>query len=177
MVSETDRAVARQGWIVYSPRAMRIECDYLIIGTGVAGLTAARALAGSGRIIMVTKRDAAESSSQHAQGGVASVLDVEDSFEAHIEDTLTAVRGLCNRDIVEMCVRDGPARIRELQDLGAEFTMSAGHPGKLDLGREGGHSARRIVHAADATGREMVRALLQMAVELPDEELDLPASA
>jgi L-aspartate oxidase len=152
-------------------RAMRIECDYLVIGTGVAGLTFARAVAGKGRVLMLTKLEAEESATIHAQGGVASVTSVEDSFEAHIEDTLRAGRGLCRRDVVELTVRDGPARIRELRDIGAHFSMLAGHPGELDLGREGGHSKRRIVHAADATGRELIRALLASVRALPDVEI------
>jgi L-aspartate oxidase len=151
--------------------AMRIECDFLVIGTGVAGLTFARAVAGRGRVLLLTKLEAEESATVHAQGGVASVTSVEDSFEAHIDDTLRAGRGLCRRDVVELCVRDGPARIRELQEIGAHFSMLAGHPGELDLGREGGHSRRRIVHAADATGRELIRALLASVRALPDVEI------
>jgi L-aspartate oxidase len=150
---------------------MRTECDFLVIGTGVAGLTFARAVADRGRVLMISKRELQESASQYAQGGVASVIDDEDSFEAHIGDTIEAGRGLCRRDVVELCVKDGPARIRELQALGAEFSTRKGHPDKLDLGREGGHSARRIVHAADATGRELVRALLAHVRGLPNVEL------
>ncbi len=150
---------------------MRVECDFLVIGTGVAGLTFARAVAGRGRVILLSKREVAVSATQNAQGGVASVTDEQDSFDAHIEDTLAAGRGLCRPDAVEMCVRDGPARIRELQELGARFTMHKGRPDELDLGREGGHSARRIVHAEDATGREMIRALLETVRTLPDVEL------
>ncbi len=150
---------------------MRVECDFLVIGTGVAGLTFARAVAGRGRVILLSKREVVVSATQNAQGGVASVTDEQDSFAAHIEDTLTAGRGLCRRDAVEMCVRDGPARIKELQELGARFTTHKGRPDELDLGREGGHSARRIVHAADATGREMIRTLLETVRELPDVEL------
>ncbi|MBW2276425.1 MAG: L-aspartate oxidase [Deltaproteobacteria bacterium] len=150
---------------------MRTECDYLVIGSGVAGLTFARAVAGQGRVIMITKREVEESASQYAQGGVASVIAADDSFESHIDDTLGAGRGLCRRDVVELCVKDGPTRIRELQDLGAEFSRRKGHPDELDLGREGGHSARRIVHAADATGREVIRALLETVRALRDTEI------
>jgi L-aspartate oxidase len=150
---------------------MRVTCDYLVIGTGVAGLEFARAVAGSGRVLMVTKRDAEVSATHEAQGGVATVIDGADSFEAHIDDTLRAGGGLCRREIVELCVRDGPGRIAELQALGARFTTRKGHPDELDLGREGGHSARRIVHAEDATGKEVVRALLGAARALPDVEI------
>jgi len=149
----------------------RIECDYLVIGTGVAGLEFARAVAGTGRVVMITKREADVSATHEAQGGVATVLDTHDSFEAHIADTLRAGCGLCKRDIVEMCVKDGPGRIAELQSVGARFTASKEHPSELDLGREGGHSTRRIVHAADATGREVVRALLADVRQLPSVEL------
>ena len=150
---------------------MRVECDYLVIGTGVAGLEFARAVAGTGRVAMVTKRRADVSATHEAQGGVATVIDTGDSFEAHIADTLRAGCGLCKRDIVELCVRDGPGRIAELQAVGAQFTTRKEHPSQLDLGREGGHSSRRIVHAADATGREVVRALLAAVRGLPDVEI------
>ena len=146
---------------------MRVECDYLVIGTGVAGLEVARTVAGRGRVAMVTKLEADASATREAQGGVATVIDVADSFEAHIEDTLRAGCGLCRRDVVEMCVRDGPGRIADLQRLGARFTTRKDHPEELDLGREGGHSARRIVHAADATGKEVVRAMLAAVRALP----------
>ena len=150
---------------------MRVECDYLVIGTGVAGLEFARTVAGSGRVVMLAKREAEVSATHEAQGGVATVIDSTDSFEAHIDDTLGAGCGLCKRDIVEMCVRDGPGRIAELQSLGARFTTRKDHPEELDLGREGGHSSRRIVHATDATGREVVRALLAAVRRLPDVEI------
>lgn len=144
-------------------KKMRITCDFLVIGGGVAGLTLARSVAGQGRTILISKTGIEESATRKAQGGIASVLDIKDSFEAHIQDTLTAGRGLCRKDAVEVCVKDGPARIRELQSIGTHFTTVPNHPEELDLGREGGHSARRIVHAADATGQEMVRALLEEA--------------
>jgi L-aspartate oxidase len=150
---------------------MRVECDFLVIGTGVAGLTFARKVAGKGRVLLLTKLEAEQSATNHAQGGVASVLDVEDSFESHVEDTLRAGRGLCRREVVELCVREGPAQIRELQELGASFTVQSAEPDKLDLGREGGHSARRIVHAADATGRELIRALLDTVRKLENVEI------
>ena len=140
---------------------MRIKCDFLVIGGGVAGLTLARSVSRQGRTILITKTEIEESATRKAQGGIATVLDIKDSFDAHIQDTLTAGRGLCRRDAVEICVKDGPARIRELQAIGTHFTTVPDHPDELDLGREGGHSARRIVHAADATGQEMVRALLE----------------
>lgn len=140
---------------------MRINCDFLVIGGGVAGLTLARSVSTQGRTILITKTEIEESATRKAQGGIATVLDMEDSFDAHIKDTLTAGRGLCRPEAVEVCVKDGPARIRQLQEIGTHFTTRPDHPDELDLGREGGHSARRIVHAADATGQEMVRALVE----------------
>lgn len=139
---------------------MRLECDYLVIGSGIAGLTFARKVTGKGRVIIVSKTTAEESSTEKAQGGIASVLSIEDTFESHIRDTHAAGRGLCNQAAVEQCVKDGPARIRELEEIGVHFSMRQDHPGELDLGKEGGHSKRRIVHATDATGKEVMRALL-----------------
>lgn len=139
---------------------MRIECDFLVIGSGIAGLTFAHQAAEFGRVIVVSKTAAEESSTERAQGGIATVLSIEDSFDAHIQDTLKAGRGLCNLAAVEKCVEDGPARIRELMSFGVRFSERADHPGELDLGREGGHSKRRIVHATDATGHEVIRGLL-----------------
>jgi L-aspartate oxidase len=150
---------------------MRIECDYLVIGTGVAGITFARAVGEEARIVVISKRDAEDTATRKAQGGIATVWDTDDSFEAHIKDTLTAGRGLCKREAVEICVKDGPARIRELQDIGALFSTKPDHPDQLDLGREGGHSARRIVHAADATGMEVARALLESLRSQPNVTL------
>jgi len=149
---------------------MRIDCDFLVIGTGVAGLTFARKISGKGRVILLTKVEVDNSATYKAQGGVASVTDQHDSFEAHIRDTLEAGRGICHRDVVDLCVREGPETIRELVELGARFTTRKGHPDELDLGQEGGHSARRIVHAADATGKEMIRALLETVRQLPGVE-------
>ena len=150
---------------------MRLECDYLIIGTGVAGLTFARSLGDKGRVILLTKSDIDASATSQAQGGVAAVTDGKDSFDAHVRDTLTAGRGICHRDVVEMCVEAGPDRIQDLVNLGTHFTMSKESPGELDLGKEGGHSARRIVHAADATGKEMIRALRETVRAMPNVEI------
>jgi len=142
---------------------MGIECDYLVIGSGIAGLSfALEAAARGGNVVVVTKRKVNESATAHAQGGIAAVLDPQDSFENHAADTLTAGRGLSHADVVDMVVRDGPQRITELIELGATFSMAeagaSGEP-RLDLTKEGGHSARRVVHAEDITGREVQRAL------------------
>ena len=134
--------------------------DYLIIGSGIAGLTFALGVADHGSVAIVTKDRSDESNSSYAQGGIATVWSPEDSFEAHIADTLTAGAGLCHEDVVEMVVRDGPERIRELIALGTRFDSHLeGDAIEYDLGREGGHSRRRVLHASDLTGQEIVRAL------------------
>jgi L-aspartate oxidase len=136
---------------------MSLHFDYLVVGSGSAGLTFALNVAKSGKVGIITKKDRAESNTNYAQGGIASVLSSDDSFEAHVQDTLTAGAGLCDREAVEVIVGEGPEIIRELVEMGAEFTRKNGD---IDLGREGGHSANRIVHAADMTGREIEKVLL-----------------
>ena len=109
-----------------------------------------------------TKKHRAESNTNYAQGGIAAVIGKEDSFEAHVRDTLEAGAGLCREAVVRTIVEEGPDRIRELIELGVRFSeiKQRGHEKGFDLGMEGGHSARRILHAKDATGREVERALL-----------------
>ena len=124
-----------------------------------------------GRVTMVTKRAITESNSAYAQGGIAAVWDDEDSYDNHVQDTLVAGAGLCRREAVELCVREGPERVAELIELGAEFTRRQNNPEEYDLHREGGHSHRRILHAADFTGREMVRAL--SAAIRSDDRIDM----
>jgi L-aspartate oxidase len=139
---------------------MTYQTDFLIIGTGVAGLTLAIKLAEHGSVMVVTKKGATDTNTNFAQGGIASVFDSVDSYDLHVKDTLDAGDGICNHDAVEMVVREGPNRIRELIDLGVKFNASKN--GKvLDLGREGGHSVNRIVHAQDMTGREVEKILLE----------------
>ncbi|MBI5874623.1 MAG: L-aspartate oxidase [Deltaproteobacteria bacterium] len=141
---------------------MEIRTDFLVIGSGIAGLSFALKAAKLGTVSLVTKREKRESATFYAQGGIASVLSAEDSFEAHVKDTLEAGAGLCHPDIVEMVVKDGPNRIRELMELGASFTKrTVNNNEELDLGKEGGHSKRRIVHAQDMTGREIEEAVLK----------------
>ena len=144
---------------------MEIRSDFLVIGSGIAGLSFALKVAGAGTVTLLTKRDIRESATFYAQGGIASVSSKEDTFEAHIKDTLDAGAGLCDPAVVETVVRDAPARIKELIDLGVNFSRRAiGEDMELDLGREGGHSKRRIVHAEDLTGRAVEEALVH-AVE------------
>jgi L-aspartate oxidase len=141
---------------------MRHQHDFLVLGTGVAGLSFALQAARHGSVAVLSKRGRSETNTAYAQGGIAAVLGPEDSFDQHIQDTLVAGAGLCREDAVRVTVTEGPARIRELIDLGAEFTREA-TPFGYHLTREGGHSQRRVVHAADLTGREVERTLLAAA--------------
>ncbi len=154
----------------------RIQCDYLIIGSGLAGLTAALQAAKHGKVIVVTKASAEQCNTRYAQGGIACVVDHDDTFEAHIADTLTAGAGLCHPDVVRDIVKAGPARMRDLEELGLRFTRrgevrethSQEEANQFDLGREGGHSARRVLHAGDITGREVSEVLLARCRENPN---------
>ncbi|MHA7631859.1 L-aspartate oxidase [Corallococcus sp. M7] len=139
--------------------------DFLVMGGGVAGLSFALQAARHGTVAVLTKRERGEGNTAYAQGGIAGVLSPTDSFDAHIDDTLVAGAGLCHRDAVEVTVREGPARLKELVALGAAFDQRGG---EFDLTREGGHSARRIIHAGDITGREVQRALLAACDEQPN---------
>jgi L-aspartate oxidase len=140
--------------------------DVLIIGGGLAGLRAANAVDPGLSVLVVTKESLRQSNSNYAQGGIAGVLDPEDRFEDHIADTLTAGGKLCDRAVVEMVVREAPERIRELITWGTNFDLEAG---ELALGREGGHSHDRIVHAlGDATGKEVMRAVIEHTRNLPN---------
>jgi L-aspartate oxidase len=149
---------------------MPIRCDYLVIGSGVAGLTFALEAARHADVLVVTKRELEESATARAQGGIAAVLDPADSFAHHVRDTLEAGRGLSDPEVVEMVVRDAPDRVRGLMSLGATFSRVGGRTdsdAELDLTREGGHSARRVVHAGDLTGREVQRALNHAVLKDP----------
>ena len=146
--------------------------DFLVIGSGIAGLTFALDVADHGRVAIVTKDRAGESNSFYAQGGVASVWSGDDSFESHGADTIAAGAGLCHEDVVEMVVREGPERIRDLIALGTRFdTQGQGGALEYDLGREGGHSRRRVLHAGDLTGQEIVRALTAALLGHPNVSL------
>jgi len=158
----------------YPPLAMSITCDCLVIGGGVAGLTFALEAAKRAEVIVIAKRSLDDTSTSRAQGGIAAVLDPADSFEAHVRDTLESGRGISHPDVVDMVVRDAPERIRDLIRLGTEFSKNSGGSKDdvgLDLTKEGGHSARRIVHAADLTGAEVQRALLEAARANPRIQL------
>jgi L-aspartate oxidase len=126
--------------------------DYLVIGSGIAGLTFALKVARTGTVAIITKKHRAESNTNYAQGGIAAVMGKDDSFDLHIRDTLEAGAGLCREEVVRTIVREGPALVRELIEWGVKFAD--------DFGREGGHTRRRVLHAGDITGREIERALL-----------------
>ena len=137
------------------------ETDVLIVGSGVSGLFTAFKLADTHKIFILSKKQEYESSTYYAQGGIASVFSLTDSFEAHIKDTHKAGVNLCREDVVTFCVEEAPERIHELIDLGVQFSKRDGHDNEYDLTKEGGHSHRRILHAKDMTGQEIERALLQ----------------
>src|SRR5688500_10739632 len=156
-------------------------CDFLVIGSGIAGLSFALEAAEHGEVILVTKRARDESNTKYAQGGIAAVLDEKDTFDAHVKDTIVAGAGMNHPRAVELCVKDAPGRIQMLREIGAKFDLapteahadesspslrpSAMKKQDLDLHLEGGHSARRIVHAGDMTGREVERALVEAVAQ------------
>jgi L-aspartate oxidase len=131
--------------------------DFLVVGSGIAGLSYALKIARAGSVAIITKKDKAESNTNYAQGGIAAVMSQGDSFDQHIQDTLSTGLGLSHPEAVKIMVKEGPDRLRELMNLGVAFTTKGK---QLDLAREGGHSHARIVHAQDLTGREIERALL-----------------
>ena len=149
-----------------------MNTDFLVIGSGVAGLSFALKAADHASVRIITKRSAFESNTAHAQGGIATVWGKEDSFELHVNDTLVAGDGLCNREIVELTVRSGPEMIQWLEGIGVNFTtLSRNRALEYDLGMEGGHSRRRVLHVADLTGREIEKVLLERARRHPNIEI------
>jgi L-aspartate oxidase len=144
---------------------MAYSTDFLVIGTGISGLSFALKAANIGQVTIVTKKAKVDTATNLAQGGIAAVLSDEDSFDLHIQDTLRSGAGLCKEEIVRMVVENGPARVQELLDIGVHFKTREQDAFQLDLGQEGGHSARRIAHALDLTGREIENALLHKVAE------------
>ncbi len=147
---------------------MRHQTDVLVIGSGVAGLLIALKAAAFGKVVLITKSELTESNTRYAQGGIAAVWDPKDAHENHVRDTMVAGAGICRREVVEQVVRRGPELVQELIDLGVAFTE---HAETYSLHREGGHSHRRILHAHDATGAEIVRALVAAVRANPDIEV------
>jgi len=143
--------------------------DYVILGSGIAGLTFALKAAAHGDVAIFTKRRGSDSNTAWAQGGVACVMSGEDSFDLHVRDTLVAGAGLCDERAVRIIVEEGPDRVRELMEIGVHFDDREMDDGgrELDLGREGGHSKRRVLHAQDVTGREIEQRLLEAARTQP----------
>ena len=140
--------------------------DYLVLGSGSAGLSFALEVSQKGRVALVTKKDRTDSNTNWAQGGIAGVMGADDDPELHVQDTLIAGAGLCHEDAVRVLVNEGPDRIRELMAFGANFNREKN--GELSLGREGGHSRRRIIHTADLTGKEVERTLVEAARTHPN---------
>ena len=149
---------------------MRYEVDFLVVGSGIAGLSFALKVAPYGKVCILTKGDAAEGSTRYAQGGIAAVMYDSDSFDKHIHDTLVAGDGICDREVVEMTIREAPDRIRELVQYGVNFDREGGGE-RFDLHREGGHSEFRILHHKDNTGEEIERGLLEAARRHPNIEI------
>ena len=148
------------------------QFDYIVIGSGIAGLTFALKVAGQGRVAVVTKKNLSEANTQYAQGGIAAVTKPTDSIDLHVADTLRAGAGLCREDVVRGVIEEGPDRVQELIELGMDFTreetISPDGERVYSLGKEGGHSKRRVLHTKDATGREVMRALLAALERAPN---------
>src|SRR5438876_2151072 len=151
------------------------QFDFVVLGSGIAGLSFALKVAPHGRVAIITKKNRAESNTNYAQGGIAAVTSKEDSVELHVRDTLEAGAGLCKEEVVRTIIQEGPARIAELIELGMHFSERevprSNGARELDLGKEGGHSKRRILHAKDVTGREIERALLAAVAAQPNIQI------
>jgi L-aspartate oxidase len=152
-----------------------IEADFLILGSGLAGLTAALHLCRHGRVLLMTKRGTGQSNSDWAQGGIACVVDPSDTFDGHVDDTLSAGAGLCKEDVVRAIVESGPERIRELESWGVEFERNGDH--QYDLGTEGGHRRRRVLHAGDITGHVVISSLVERVKNEPNIDIHPNAMA
>ena len=142
-------------------RVKEFSSDFLVIGSGIAGLSFALKAAEHGTVYIITKKENKDSATNYAQGGIASVFTKEDSIDLHIKDTLRAGDGLCHEDVVTLMIKEGPASVKNLQEWGVEFSMKKNSKGEYDLGMEGGHTESRVFHAGDITGREIERALIE----------------
>ncbi len=149
---------------------MHREVDFLVIGSGIAGLTYALKVAEHGKVIIITKAREDESNTKYAQGGIAAVLTAPDTFEKHIQDTLECGAGLCDEKIVRMVITEGAERVKEIIEWGTRFDKN--EKGEYDLAREGGHSAHRVLHFKDSTGNEIERALIEEVNQHPNIEIN-----
>lgn len=147
---------------------MTTTTDFLVIGSGISGLSFALKASRLGSVTIITKKESVNTATNLAQGGIAAVLSEDDSTELHIQDTLRSGAGLCHEDVVRLVVENGPRRVMELVEIGVHFQHSEEDPSQLDLGKEGGHSSRRIAHAMDLTGREIETALLRKVRSNPN---------
>lgn len=145
------------------------KVDFLVVGSGIAGLNFALKVVEHGTVMIITKADEDESNTKYAQGGIAAVIDPEDSFEKHVQDTLIAGDGLCDEAVVRMVIKEGPERIKDIIEWGASFDKMPS--GDFDLAKEGGHSESRILHYKDITGLEIERKLLHQIHAHPNIEL------
>ncbi len=151
---------------------MNTETDFLIVGSGIAGLSLAIKLAHlspDDNILLIAKENLEEGSTYYAQGGIASVWSDSDNFEKHIQDTLSAGDGLCNEKVVRKIVTQAPERINELIEMGVQFTRN--DAGNYDLGKEGGHSERRILHVNDQTGENIEKSLIDNVKKIMNIEI------
>src|SRR5262245_35467022 len=152
-------------WALIGYQCVSVRGDFLVIGSGIAGLRAAISLADAGRVIVLTKADPRESNTGYAQGGIAAAIGSDDSPDLHARDTRVAGDGLCLPEAVDVLVREGPRYVRELMEWGATF--DADHSGHPALGREAAHTVRRVLHVRDATGRSIGQVLWQMVSTHP----------
>ena len=148
---------------------MKVRCDFLVIGTGIAGLSFALKAAAHGRVCVITKTVLDDCNTNYAQGGIATVMYEPDNFEKHVRDTMVAGAGYCNEEVVRMVVSEAPARIKELIDMGVDFDKMA--DGRLDMAMEGGHSEHRILHHKDSTGAEIEKVLIERVRENKNIEI------
>jgi len=145
---------------------MAYNTDFLVIGSGIAGMSFALKAAESGKVILISKVNIEESNTRYAQGGIASVMDEPDSFEKHVRDTMVAGHGFCNEEVVRMVVKEGPERIAELVSMGVAFDRR--HDGSFDLAREGGHSEYRVLHHKDNTGEAIQDVMKEKVLNHPN---------
>ena len=148
---------------------MKKRTDFLVIGSGIAGLTFALKAAKYGKVSIVTKANLEDSNTRYAQGGIAAVFSEPDNFEKHIHDTLIAGGGCCNEEVVRMVVQEAPERIKDLIDLGVSFDKK--EDGTYDLAKEGGHTEHRILHHKDKTGEAIQKTLVERVKKDPNIEI------